>query len=625
MEYAMINAQIAFVLLLWILSSLGFGGTLFYLYEKICAPAVSLQGGLKCFTQLILGMLFLCFITQVINIFLPINTFFAYFFLTLGITLCLYFCKDFFTDKILIIAAFLTFCIVALLSFLSDSVDDSIGYHIQIATWIQQSPIIFGLANIHSRLGFNGLIYNFYALSDVSLIFSHLRSFVGNEIVYFGFLVAAFYMLLKRQFTPFYALFIICCLFPFPLIILWREFQGLYSEGIGAVLGILVFVLLLYAIAYKEVKLLVPCLFISLFAVMIKIANFALVLSVFLVYCTIFKEYIFKQSIKTYLTLALLCFICILPWVIKGMMISGMIAYPANVFYIESLPWAVSNTQRQNELCWIMSWARAPGKDCMEVLSNYAWIADWFTMKPRYFVWYFEHFVYSFFACIVIASALILLHKKQKINLIQSFKLLPSQKELISIFIALLCGIIFWFVSAPDPRFGMVYIIPLLGFLFAFNFTLIWRIQPCNHHNTGKQTHIIFLSLFILSILPMFFNKFPAFTFVIIWIVCLFFPLRYERFYIPFVIITSLLCMPNLYRKYNKHIGSMKEVPKIRPIFIEEKLTNFGVKIFVHKNKEDKLAQSFNYEPLPSSPYFNENIKEEKIFGRKAYIVDKKK
>lgn len=614
MEWIITNGQIAFVLLLWILATFGYGGAMFYLYEKTCAPAVSLQDGLKFFTQLILGMLFLCFITQVINIFLPIHSFFAYFFLTLGIIFCLYFCKDFFRDKIFLIAALLAFCIIAPLSFLSDSIGDSINYHIQIVTWIQQSPLIFGLANIHGRLGFNGLIYNFYALSDVSLIFPHLRSFIGNEIVYFGFLAGAFYMLLKRQFAPFYALFIICSLLPFPFIILWAELQALHCEGIGAVLGILVFALLLYTITYKEVKVLILCLLVSLFAVMIKIANFALVLSVFLVYCIMFKEYIFKQSIKTYLTLALLCFICVLPWAIKGIMTSGMLAYPANVFYIESLPWAVSDTQRQNEVCWIMSWARAPGKNCVEVLSNYAWMSDWFAMKTRYFGWYFKYFVYSFFACISIALMLILLHKKQKINLSQSLTQLPSQKGFISITLALLCGIIFWFVSGPDPRFGMVYIVPLLGFLFAFNLTFIWHIS----HNNMR---IIFLGLFVLSVLPMFLNMRPAF--IIIWLICLLLPLRYKRFYMPFVIIASLLCAPNLYRKY---IDAMKEVPKIRPIFIEEKLTHFGVKIFVRKDNADKSTQPFAYEPLPSGPYFNEsvaNIKEETIFGRKAYIINK--
>ena len=241
-------------------------------------------------------------------------------------------------------------------------------------------------------------------------------------------------------------------------------------------------------------------------------------------------------------------------------------------------------------------------------------MSDWFAMKTRYFGWYFKYFVYSFFACISIALMLILLHKKQKISLSQSLTQLPSQKGFISITLALLCGIIFWFVSGPDPRFGMVYIVPLLGFLFAFNLTFIWNIS----HNNMR---IIFLGLFVLSVLPMFLNMRPAF--IIIWLICLLLPLRYKRFYMPFVIIASLLCVPNLYRKY---IDAMKEVPKIRPIFIEEKLTHFGVKIFVRKDNANKSTQPFAYEPLPSGPYFNEsvaNIKEETIFGRKAYIINK--
>ena len=54
MEWIITNGQIAFVLLLWILATFGYGGAMFYLYEKTCAPAVSLQDGLKFFTQLIL-------------------------------------------------------------------------------------------------------------------------------------------------------------------------------------------------------------------------------------------------------------------------------------------------------------------------------------------------------------------------------------------------------------------------------------------------------------------------------------------------------------------------------------------------------------------------------------------
>ncbi|WP_343353978.1 hypothetical protein V3I05_03120 [Helicobacter mastomyrinus] len=655
MDWMVANCYITLALLLWIAACFGYGGAIFSLYEKYLrfsslhtplphsvpqSPAkypkdtliacgdnssyiqrayphsqseslrlnssiLASQPILKILTQLILGMLFLCLVVQILNFFLPISSLIASICLILSIALFIYHLKSFYIDTYLLTSAVLGFCTILPFSFLSDSVGDSVNYHIQILTWIQQSPVIFGLANIHGRLGFNGLIYNFYALTDVSLLFGKERSFIGNEIIYFGFFMSVFYILLKRHFNDITHLFIFCCGFAFPFIMIWGEFAGLYSEGIGAVLGILVFALLLHSIQAKETRILVLCFIIALFATMIKITNVALVLGTILISIFILKNTIFSKAyIKHYVLLCGLCIIFVLPWVLKGMMTSGMIAYPASVLYLESLPWAVSNTQRESEVCWIMSWAHAPGQNCAEVLSSYTWVWDWLGMKTRYFGWYFKHFVYVFGLSMALSLILFVLYKKIEPHI----KTTLSLSGYIGIFCALLCGIIFWFVSGPDPRFGMVYIIPLLGFVYACNF---YHIQ----HISKAYLRYIMLGLFIISILPMFFNQRPAI--VLVWLILLLLPLRYARFYVPLAIIASLLCIPNMYRK---SIYGIKELPKIRPIYVEEKQTHYGLTLFIRKDEPTAHTQSVLYEPLLTTPYFNAQIKETEILGRKAYM-----
>lgn len=613
-HYILGNAQIMLVFALWILSCFGFGFALISAYEKYMKVPLfgeysDVYSIFRIFSALIFGILFLCFLVQILNFFIPINAVVSNIILTLGILCFLYFIKAFWLDKYLTLAGFLAFILVLPLTFLSDSVGDSVNYHIQIVTWIQQSPVIFGLGNIHGRLGFNGLIYNFYALSDVSLIFPSNRSFIGNEICYFGFFLTAFYIFIKRDFTRLSLLFVVCATLPFPFILTWGEFQGLYCEGIGAVLGIFVITFSLISCEIKNTRLLYISFIIAIFAAMIKIANSALVCVVLLTFVALLKNNILtKHYLKSFLILFAISAILTIPWALKGIMTSGMIAYPTAIFYIESLPWAVSQAQRESEVCWIMSWARDPGKNCVEVLSSHSWMIDWFSMKTRYFAWYFKYFVYTFFGSIALFVALrIYTHYTQK----HMSSFVALDKSYIWVFCGIVCGLLFWFFSGPDPRFGMVYIIPAISFLIALNINAIFSI-------TSKPFVLAFTIALLCSVVPLFLNGRPAF--VIVWIILILMHKIPYRIYLPLLIISFILCIPNLYRKV---LTDIKEMPKVRTIYVEEKITDYGLKIYVRKDSPNEYTQDFLYEPLPSGPYFNEtmqkHLRETQYFHRRAY------
>ena len=687
---------------------------------------------IRIFASLLFGVIIVSFLTSLLHLFIPITPIVSIAFLALGIALFALKIRDFhLLDFRVLFSGAVAFAIVAILGFFHDSIGDSVNYHIQIVTWIQNSPLIFGLGNIHGRLGFNGIIYNFYAVSDVSQIFPALRSFIANEIIYFAFIFAVVYILATGAFRRFYLLFIVCCAIPFSFILKWAEFNGLYCEGIGLVFGVFVGAMVCYVVGNqrkheqkansslgnhcidlanfecsiesslasrpkfsKEAKastasrrldersevpntrilgemqsdsndsmvdchediasrndengkpfcnsidshesqsdsrndgdlsiprksleshkpttanpthfsnaLLFILFIISVFAAQVKIANTALCLCVAIIFIYLNRDFYRIKFYKYYVILGILCVIFVLPWAIKGVATSGMVAYPAGIFFFESLPFAVSEAQRESEVCWIMSWARAPGKNCVEVLANSAWLGEWFSMKTRYFGWYFKHFVYNFFASLALLGVIIIYAKAQK-------RRIDSTKYLIA-FVAFFAGAIFWFFSGPDPRFGMVYIFPLIGILLAFNITEIKNIA-------SKKARIVFIVALLFTLMP--FWKLTRDMYIILILLCVLIPsfsAKWRKFYYALIIILSFVSIPNIYRK---QLGSIKQLPKVLPIYAKEQITDYGVSVF-HRSDELKDGyKAYDYEPMPTTPYFSSHIKEERFLGRKAYI-----
>ena len=501
---------------------------------------------------------------------------------------------------------------MAILSFFHDSMGDSVNYHIQIVAWIQQSPLIFGLGNIHGRLGFNGIIYNFYALSDVAQIVPNLRAFIANEIIYFGFIFSVIYILVTKNFAKFHLLFIVCSAIPFSFILKWGEFRGLYCEGIGAVFGIFVFANLIYALGDKNKSnnLLALLFVMSIFATMIKIANVALVLAVMIIFIYLNRDFCKKQFYKSYLFLGIFCLIFCLPWVLRGIATSGMIAYPASVGFLSSLPFAVSEAQRESEVCWIMSWARAPGQNCKDVLESSAWMLDWFGMKTRYFEYYFKKFVYGFFALFGLFVCLCV-YKKLRKEILYDFSVFCVA------ILSVVVGIIFWFVSGPDPRFGMVYIFPLIAIIMAYNLMMI---------NSAESVLVksLFIFVFVVALLP--FWKLTRDMYMILILFCLLFPsvilgVKVRKYYYALVIVLAFVSVPNMYRS---QLGEIKQLPKVLPIFAQKQISDFGVEIYHRIDNQKEGYDAYNYEPMPMTPYSTKDIKEEQFLGRKAYINARK-
>jgi hypothetical protein len=137
-------------------------------------------------------------------------------------------------------------------------------------------------------------------------------------------------------------------------------------------------------------------------------------------------------------------------WMLHSIVLSGCAVYPVKQTRIAQLPWAVSEQQTTSESGWIRSWAREPGELPSRVLKDRAWLPGWFH-RVRH------------------DSSIRLLIVLAPLGLVTALFCRDFRGEqarcLLAITIGLAGCLIFWFSTAPAPRFGRGFILAasLLG------------------------------------------------------------------------------------------------------------------------------------------------------------------
>jgi len=129
---------------------------------------------------------------------------------------------------------------------------------------------------------------------------------------------------------------------------------------------------------------------------------------------------------------------------VRGLILSGAPFYPSTLGHI-SLEWAAPVFQLVQETIWILSWAREPYVHWREVLGSWSWLYPWSqnSVSLRLSVLYPVCLFLGFSAIAVILSAY--LNMKKRIVII---------RWEWWIFIPIVMGLLFWFFTAPDPRFA---------------------------------------------------------------------------------------------------------------------------------------------------------------------------
>ncbi|PWR70683.1 LIC_10190 family membrane protein [Methanospirillum lacunae] len=452
----------------------------------------------------IFGFIIIFVLTSLINIFIPISSEISIAILFVGIVMTsihLITNKIRIQQKFSILALFfgvlfLFYCTVY--NWIHGT--DTGLYHLPAIKWMIEYPIPLGLANLHGRLGFNCAWLPISAMIDQSVIWFNRPVFIINAILFFFYstlvteviqdrwsemsssslkgivkqlqgglnplsahemflLLSILPVIFESRFylsnpSPDYPVFILTLVQFFFLIKMIEEKTDLYDFCTWAP-----FILALFSTAIKlSAVIMIPM---TLLAVFIRIINLNHIKnSGLFTFFTDLKTML--RSIPEYCYL--IFFLLTIPLIIRGILLSGNPIYPLSYGSLSFFPWSVSAQQTKAEADAITGWARLPGPNYMESLGTISWMNEWFhriITTPRFFLCIGLIIV----ACIV---TLIFLYNIYNSDIILDW----NNSFLIMLYplLVTIVGLLFWFVSAPEPRFGIgfLYSFPLLLFVYPF-------------------------------------------------------------------------------------------------------------------------------------------------------------
>jgi hypothetical protein len=329
-------------------------------------------------------------------------------------------------------------------------------YYLSSIRWAQQYPAIPGLANLHSRLGYNQstfLMVAFLArianlgLARACQVLNPLFVFVSGwailEQVRLN-LVSG-----KERRARLYAILLLSPLF----FLATHLYLSAPTSDIAAAAVALAAALALFR-ALEEIFERNPAEAINWIFVLIFCAGLSAKLKLsYLVLggtgigmAAIALAFIMPRRLfSSWGRVGVLCAVILLPWMARGVVLTGYAFYPSGLLRFHT-DWAVSGKDAEGERQWIYSWARMPGEDPDVVLKSNAWIGPWIERNAKE--------PENVFLALFVAMGLGFGLSSFFIPMDRSGRVLP-----VALVAQSLCAVIFWFKSAPDPRFGYAAIL----------------------------------------------------------------------------------------------------------------------------------------------------------------------
>lgn len=366
---------------------------------------------------------------------------------------------------------------------------DSGFYHFSAIRWLNTYPVVPGIGNLHYRLAFNQTFFLFVAALNISPFFNqgyHIANSLLVIVLAGQLLGSTFYALrYPRRFSPYRLLGAL-----FLPVILYRVTSQPYSANISSPSPDLSIFVFQAVVALAFVRFLIhptpssrsveglfghatppllemergpeggvndPCsvFFITALSAIgitskLSFAGFgaAVVIVTFGVWLLRQHEQLGRVLRLSLIHLLIVAGLIGLPWIVHGLITSGYPAFPSSFGGLPvdyRIPRAIT---REAEL-WVYSFARQPNGDMDTVLSNWDWIPGWWERVQRD---PFDVFLFRLPMEIGV-GALVLTLAWWLLKLIRRKFMQRDLLLLLPLVPALIAGV-FWFLSAPDPRFA---------------------------------------------------------------------------------------------------------------------------------------------------------------------------
>ena len=336
---------------------------------------------------------------------------------------------------------------------------DTLGYHAQTIQWIEKYKAVPGIVHLHVRFGYQGLWFVDCALFDLSFTGTQGITFLNSTILFwfFIFIINRVNSNLFKEGKKVFGL-VWTALF---LISMWSYTQirltaTSASPDFIATLFILAIVYLLLEKNLKHLPasdwLLIA--FLSLVAVTLKLSVAPVLLFAFVPA----SLGLVKRKASLFLAILFLSVITLSPFVIRNIITSGYVVFPSTSIDIIKADWKYNPGLTVDEKNYITAYAKKPGVATKEEIaavnkmSAQEWLPTWWQDRSTADKTIITIFVLSFI-----------------VALFSLRKLIQSGFITILALLTMLSGIIFWFINAPDPRFGFG---PILGFVGVIFYTI---------------------------------------------------------------------------------------------------------------------------------------------------------
>ena len=297
-------------------------------------------------------------------------------------------------------------------------------YHLQAVAWTTAGPVPAGLANLHRRFGLDSLWFPAAALLELPG-FAGRGAWLSSSLAVF-FFGSAVWMGAKRTLRG--TGDVACVLLalgvePMFFVALTKGIPSLSTDLPVTLMTILSAQFLLRSPTTPAERR--ASVTLAALAAMVKLSA-AVWFAALLVAVRVFPAVLALPAAA---------------WVARGVALSGYLVYPAPWSRIPFLSWALPLSSAQGEIDWARSWGRLPGRRPAEVLSGWEWLGPWVrTNAGRLSVL----FLIGLLLLGVAALAFARRHESRR-----------SAPAGVSVVVAAaIASTLFWFVSAPDIRFG---------------------------------------------------------------------------------------------------------------------------------------------------------------------------
>ena len=331
---------------------------------------------------------------------------------------------------------------------------DSGLYHFPSVRWAASYPIVPGLGKLHYRLAFNSSYFLYVAMLDVgpwAQKSHHLANGLLLLVLLAQILLSGFKLVNSSGQLRVYRLFGIILLVPILEEALAANISSPSPDLPIFILGVVASRQLLVLLAnsqYPRRETGFAVFFLMALAsigITVKLSFLALgwltsLLALVVWFARSDREN--RTGDRRTLTWVTTCVALVLvPWMIRGIILSGYIAYP-NVMGSFPVEWRIPRSQAAAVAQDIQDWARQPDYVDKEVLANWRWLVPWahrmFTSGAVIIP-----LLLTLAGCFFTLFYRVMKNRDAKVSGVQWLFLVPSVASLLV-----------WFMAAPDPRFA---------------------------------------------------------------------------------------------------------------------------------------------------------------------------